>query len=359
MPHNKTRIAIDCMGGDHGICTTIAGVCQAAKEKPEVFFLLFGDKNSIVNELQKYDLATDRYSIHHKDMAISMQEKPANAVRKGVKESSMAGAIKAVADKQADITVSAGNTGALVALTKVILKTIHDIDRPIIASLWPTYEKDKDFNIMMDAGANIHASEKQMLDMCVLGEAFQKVIGCKNIPRVGILNIGAEDIKGHPTERNIHTLLMENDILDSYCGFMEPNKIYGDMCDVFITNGYIGNMIIKTAEGTASGLQSIVTNRIADNVLNKVTAMLALPFLLRVKNIFNPDLYNGGIIIGANGLVIKSHGHSTPKGFYYSILRATKFHDNKLMETIDMQMEKKKNIIHHILTKKKPSKTKA
>jgi phosphate acyltransferase len=308
-------ISLDAMGGDRGAAVVVPGAALALEKYPEVNFLLVGDRVRIEPQLEQHPALAARSRIVHTDIAVEMQDKPSQAVRRG-RGSSMWLALDAVQKGDADFAVSGGNTGALMAMAKLILKTMPGIERPVIAGQWPTLKHN---SIVLDLGANIGASARQLADFALMGAAMARALFRIERPRVGLLNIGVEDIKGIDEVRQAHAWLKENDLPIAYCGFVEGDQIGQGIVDVVVVEGYAGNIALKTAEGTARQMAAYVREALTSSFAAKLGALLADRGLRALRDRMDPRTFNGGPFLGLNGIVIKSHGGMDAFGFANAI----------------------------------------
>ncbi len=309
-------ISLDAMGGDQGPAMVVPGAALALEKHPDVQFLLVGNQARIEEHLQHHPALRERSRIVHTDIAIEMQDKPSQAVRRG-RGSSMWLALEAVQKGEAEVAVSAGNTGALMAMSKLILRTMPGIERPVIAGQWPTVGHN---SIVLDLGANIGATARQLADFALMGAAMARALFHIERPRVGLLNIGVEDIKGIEEVRQAHAWLKENDDLPiDYRGFVEGDQIGQGIVDVVVVEGYAGNIALKTAEGTARQMAAYVREALTSSLAAKLGAVLAQGGLRALRERMDPRRLNGGPFLGLNGIVIKSHGGTDALGFASAI----------------------------------------
>src|SRR5262249_47570530 len=297
-------ISLDAMGGDGGPGVVVPGAAKALEPHPDVRFIFFGHRARIEAELAAHPALRAGASIVHTDVAVEMQDKPSQAVRRG-RGSSMWLSLDAVQKGEADFAVSAGNTGALMAMAKLILKTMPGIERPVIAGQGPTV---KHHGIVLDLGANIGASARQLADFALMGAAMARALFRIERPRVGLLNIGVEEIKGIDEVRQAHAWLKENDLPIEYCGFVEGDQIGQGIVDVVAVEGYAGNIAPKTAEGTAKQMASYVREALMSSFAARLGALLAAGGLRALRARMDPRHLNGGPLLGLNGIAIKSHG---------------------------------------------------
>jgi glycerol-3-phosphate acyltransferase PlsX len=308
-------ISLDAMGGDEGPAVVVPGAAIALERHPDVTFLLFGDQARISAHLQQHAPLAERSRIVHTDAVIEMQDKPSQAVRRG-RSSSMWLALDAVHKHEADFMVSAGNTGALMAMAKLVLTTMPGIERPAIAGLWPTVSGTC---IVLDLGANVGATARQLADFALMGAAMTRAVLGIERPRVGLLNIGVEEIKGVEEVRQAHAWLKENDLPIDYRGFIEGDQIGQGVVDVVVVEGFAGNIALKTAEGTAKQMAAWLREALTGSLAARIGALLAEAGLRALKERMDPRRLNGGPFLGLNGIAIKSHGGTDALGFASAI----------------------------------------
>ena len=300
------------MGGDDAPRMVIEGIDLLAARLPNVKFLLFGDKPQLDPFLERFSHAKQACEVRHAPQIIKSDDKPALALRGG-RESSMRLAINAVSDGEAAGVVSAGNTGALMAIAKFVLKTLPGIDRPAIASYLPTEHGD---SIMLDLGANIECSSDNLVQFAVMGEVFARTVFGIEKPTVGLLNVGVEDLKGNDVVKGAAAILQAKTHLPiKFYGFIEGNDIAAGTVDVVVTDGFTGNVALKTAEGTAKFMSYKLREALTSSFLSKIGAILAKPALLALHQKLDPRRYNGAMLLGLNGICIKSHGGTDALGF--------------------------------------------
>jgi glycerol-3-phosphate acyltransferase PlsX len=296
------------MGGDHGPKVMVPGAALALEQRPDLTFLLFGDEGSIRPHLDHYPELAACTTVHHTDVAVRMDDKPSQALRAGRRTSSMWLAIEAVKQNAADIAVSAGNTGALMAMAKTCLRTLPDIDRPAIAALWPTMRGN---SVVLDLGATIGADADQLVDLAIIGAAMAEVLLGRDRPTVGLLNIGVEEIKGLEAIKQASRRLREIALPTfDYRGFVEGDDIAKGTVDVVVTEGFTGNIALKTAEGTAKQIGQYLREALGRTLLSRIGTFLARGALTALKEKIDPRKVNGGVFLGLDGIVIKSHGSS-------------------------------------------------
>ena len=313
-------IAIDAMGGDHGPSETIPALDLVLKGRSDVSFLIFGDEAQIAPHLTKLKKLKNAAEIIHTDKMIRNDEKPSDALRKG-KGSSMRMAIEAVKDGRAQAVVSAGNTGALMATAKIVLKVIPGIHRPAIASVMPGINGD---TVMLDLGANILVDAENLVQFAVLGAIYARAQKKVDRPRVGLLNIGSEDTKGPDHVRLAAKMLGQVDFPGEYVGFVEGNDITAGVVDVIVSDGYAGNVALKTAEGVGKMVKHYVRDSFSSNPLAMIGGLFAYFSLRSLKDKLDPRRYNGGVFLGLNGLCIKSHGSADAFSFSCAVIQAVR-----------------------------------
>jgi phosphate acyltransferase len=313
----KVRIALDAMGGDHGPSVVVPGAALALAQHPGSTFILFGDEARIEPLLAAHPPLKAASRLVHTDVAVRMDDKPSQALRNGRWKSSMWLAIDAVKKGEADVAVSAGNTGALMAMAKFNLRMLPGIERPAIAALWPTM---KGTCIVLDLGASIGADAEQLVDMAVMGSAMARVLHQIDRPSVGLLNIGVEEVKGLEAVREAGRILRENPLPHiDYIGFVEGDDIGRGKADVVVTEGFAGNIALKTAEGTARQFADYLRGAISQSIWSKIGYLLARPAFRMLRDKMDPNKSNGGVFLGLNGVVIKSHGGTDTEGFAAAI----------------------------------------
>lgn len=326
-------IAVDGMGGDNAPKSVIQGLSQFSDSG--VHFLIYGNETELKPFAEQF-LKNVSYEIRHTDVKVASDMDVLSALRVG-KSSSMGQAINAVKSGEAEAVISAGNTGLYMALAKIILKTAEGIDRPAIASLVPG---KKGNSICLDLGANAECSVKNLIDFAIMGEALARVMFDKKDVSVALLNIGSEDVKGNKLVKQTAEVLKQ--LFDHYAGFVEGNDINKGEVDVIVSDGFVGNVYLKTMEGTAKYIVSELKDALSESFFSKIGALLALPALNHLKQKMDPRLYNGAILVGLNGVVVKSHGGTDDIGF----AAAVRFTINALRENILIrikeQLEKSK-----------------
>ncbi|MCA6114299.1 phosphate acyltransferase PlsX [Bradyrhizobium sp. WSM 1738] len=313
----KVRIALDAMGGDVGASVVIPGAATALTRHPDTEFLLYGDRASIDPELAKHPALKAASRVIHTDIAVSMHDKPSQALRRGRKTSSMWLAIEAVKKGEADVAVSAGNTGALMAMARFCLRTVPGIDRPAIAAVLPTKRGD---SVVLDLGATIGGDAQHLVQMAVMGSAMASVLFDLQRPTVGLLNIGVEEIKGHEEIREAAELLRVMNLPQlEYVGFVEGDGISKGAADVIVSEGFSGNIALKVAEGTARQIVDFLRTEISKSWMAKIGYLFARGAFRALRDKLDPNKLNGGVLLGLTGMVVKSHGGTDAEGFAYAI----------------------------------------
>jgi glycerol-3-phosphate acyltransferase PlsX len=315
VPPGALVIAIDAMGGDHGPAVTVAGAAIALQARSDLFFQLHGDPVRINAELARHPALKGWAQVVATDQFITMDEKPASAIRR--RNTSMANAIHAVKSGEARAVISAGNTGALMAISKMVLKMLtDDLDRPAIGCSWPS---PHGFGTVLDVGANVTSDARQLIEFALMGAAFHKAIWGNDKPSIGLLNVGSEDVKGHDEVREAHRLLRENAFGLNYYGFVEGTDLCEGTTDVVVTDGFTGNIALKTAEGTARFIRNLLREAFKSSPLAMLGAFLASGALKAMAKKIDPGAANGGPLLGLKGIVIKSHGGADAKSFANAI----------------------------------------
>jgi len=313
----KVRIALDAMGGDVGASVVVPGAAISLTRHPDAEFLLFGDQSAINAQLSKHPALKAVSSVFHTDVAVSMHDKPSQALRRGRKTSSMWLAIDAVKKGEADVAVSAGNTGALMAMARFCLRTLPGVDSPAIAAVWPTVRGD---SVVLDLGATIGGDAQHLVTLAALGSAMASVLFDLERPTVGLLNIGVEEIKGREEIREAAELLRAMDLPQlEYVGFVEGDGIGRGAADVIVAEGFSGNIALKAAEGTARQINEFLRDALSSRWLSKIGYLLARPAFRALRDKLDPKKSNGGVLLGLNGVVVKSHGGTDADGFAYAV----------------------------------------
>src|SRR6266478_9640483 len=313
----RVRIALDAMGGDHGAAMVVPGAELSLTRHPDIEFLLFGDRLVVEPLLESRPLLKAASQLVHTDVAVQVHDKPSQALRKGRRRSSMWLAVDAVKKGEADVAVSAGNTGALMAMAKIDLRTMAGINRPAIAALWPTLKGE---SIVLDLGASIGADAEHLVDLAAMGSAMARALFDLDRPTVGLLNIGVEEVKGLEEVREAGRILREAKRPDlDYVGFVEGDDIGKGAVDVVVTEGFAGNIALKTAEGTAKQMAGYLRNAMNRTWRARLGYALAREAFDLMREKMDPGKANGGVFLGLNGIVIKSHGGADAEGFAAAI----------------------------------------
>lgn len=303
------------MGGDSAPAVVVAGVIQAIKRFPEVDFRLFGDETAIHSLLTDHTDLMGRIEVIHTDEKVAPDDKPSNALRRGTK-TSMRMAINDVLDGNAHAVISGGNTGALMAISKFVLRTLPGVDRPAISAIMPSQTGPV---VMLDMGANLECTAENLFQFAVMGAAFYRAALGGKQAKVGILNIGHEEAKGHAYLREAADMIRQSGIAAHYHGFVEGVDLSRGTVQVVVTDGFTGNVALKVAEGVAKFVSGELKRELKNGIISRIGAVLSLRALKRVRQRFNPSLYNGGMLVGLNGIVIKSHGSADAEGFANAI----------------------------------------
>jgi glycerol-3-phosphate acyltransferase PlsX len=313
----KITIALDAMGGDYGPSVVVPSAVHVLKEKSELSIILVGDTDRIQNELASIKNAPHaRIEIQHASQVVEMDDLPSQALR-NKKDSSMRVAINLVKEGKAQACISAGNTGALMATARFVLKTIAGVDRPAIIASLPTI---KGHTHMLDMGANVDSSAENLFEFAVMGSILTSAVDNVENPKVGLLNIGEEEIKGNERVKEAARLLANSDL--NYVGFVEGDDIYKGSADVVVCDGFVGNVSLKTTEGVAQLIAHFVKQEFKKNLFTKLAALIAMPVLSSLKKKIDPRRYNGASFVGLQGIVIKSHGNADNLSFAYAIREA-------------------------------------
>jgi len=326
-------LAVDAMGGDHGPSVTIPASINALSKYDQLHIILVGDKELIQTELQKNKYTNTRLSIQHASEVVEMDESPQSAL-KNKKDSSMRVAINLIKEEKAQACVSAGNTGALMATARYVLKMLPGIDRPAIASSLPS---QKGTTYMLDLGANTDCTAENLLQFAVMGAMLVSSVTGNPKPSIGLLNIGSEDIKGNEVVKQAGELLRRSHL--NFYGNVEGNDIFKGTTDVVVCDGFVGNVALKSAEGIAQLMGRFLTQEFKRNWITKSMAFVSLLVLNRFKKRLDPRRYNGASFLGLKGIVIKSHGGADSYSFFYAIRTAIEESKNNVLENIQKQLE--------------------
>ncbi len=330
----EITLSVDAMGGDAAPAIVMNGIAEARLRYPNTRYLLFGRSDEIQPYLDENALLQDCCDIRHCDDVVTGEQKVSQAIRQG-RNSSMWNAINAVKTGEADGVVSAGNTGALMAMAKLSMRTLPGIDRPAICSLFPNQVGE---TVMLDLGANAQCDVRNLVEFAVMGACFTRAITGLEIPRVGLLNIGSEDLKGTDVLREAAALLRESDLDMDFIGFVEGDDITLGTVDVVVTDGFTGNVSLKTAEGTAKLYTQFLKSAFKSSMMAKLGYLLIKPVLSQVMARTDPRKYNGALFVGLNGVAVKSHGGTDALGFANAIGVAVDMVDRDLNSSIGEQL---------------------
>ncbi len=312
---DSIKIAVDAMGGDGSPKKIIDGIILNNKSNKNVFYKIFGNQNQI-SELIKNKVDSKFYEIIHTDKVIKSTDSPLEGAKRG-KETSMWLAIQSVKEKKADIIISAGNTGALLVVAKLNLKMIENIDKPALSALWPN---KKGMSVVLDLGANIECSSKNLMDFSIMGASLYTSLYPDEKPNVALLNIGSEELKGNETIKETYQILNEKHSVNyNFAGYIEGNHLMDGNVNVIVSDGFTGNIALKTAEGTANFITSELKEAMTRNIMGKISSLLNISNLKKFKKRLDPRLYNGAIFIGLDSPVVKSHGGTDYIGFSNSL----------------------------------------
>jgi len=322
----KVKIAIDAMSGENAPKKILEGIKISLNSNNENFFHLYGKQELLANEISKNKILEQSCKIIDAEEEILDDESPLAAAKRG-KNSSMWKSIESLKNNETDISLSAGNTGAMLVISRLILNTINGIAKPALAALWPN---KNGMNVVLDLGANIECSEKNLTDFACMGSALYKSLFDSDLPKVALLNVGLEEIKGHDELKKSFSFLKENKIKNfNFCGYIEGNQIMNGDVDVIVTDGFTGNVALKTAEGTANFITGGIKNS-----LSKLSMLLSYKSLNKFKEKLDPRKYNGAIFLGLQNPVVKSHGSTDAVGFAHSINVCNKIVKANLIEKI-------------------------
>jgi len=343
----KISIAIDAMGGDNAPDKTIEGIkffLEKNRNNNDFILNIFGKSEEIKNKIEKFKINSNSINIIHSDLVVSDEETPLTAV-KNSKNTSMWNCINHQIEGKSDISLSAGNTGVLLVISRMILKMINNVNKPALAGLWPN---QNGLNVVLDLGANIECNEQNLIDFAELGSALYKSLFPNEKPQVSLLNVGSEEIKGtemlKTASKRLRELSNEDNFL--YKGYIEGNNIMSGNSNVIVTDGFTGNIALKTAEGTAKFITKNLRKSLTENLFSKLSLVFSYYSLKKFKAKLDPRKYNGAIFLGLNGPVVKSHGGIDSFGFYHSLDLCYKIVKGDLMTQI------KKNLKHSISEKK-------
>ena len=309
------KIAVDAMGGDNSPKKIIDGIIHNHQSNKEVCYKIFGDQNKI-SEIVKDKINKDFFEIFHTEDIVKSADSPLEGAKRG-KNTSMWLAIESVKKKEADIVVSAGNTGALLVISKLNLNMIENIDKPALSALWPN---KKGMSVVLDLGANIECSSKNLLDFSIMGASLYTSLYPNDKPNVALLNIGSEELKGNEIIKETYQILNDKKSINyDFAGYIEGNHLMDGEVNVIVSDGFTGNVALKTAEGTANFITSELKNTMTGSLIGKISSFLNISNLRKFKKRLDPRLYNGAIFIGLDSPVVKSHGGTDYIGFSNSL----------------------------------------
>jgi phosphate acyltransferase len=341
-------IAVDAMGGDHGPSVIVPAAWQVLAANKNLHLILVGDRDRLEHQLRglgSYDSA--RLTIQHASQRVEMYESPAVALRTK-KDSSMRVAINLVKEGKADACVSAGNTGALMATARFVLKTLPGIDRPAIISSFPTVQNNRHVR-MLDLGANVDSTPENLFQFAIMGSVLASAVDNIENPKICLLNIGEEDIKGNELVKQAAVLLSQSQLIN-YAGYIEGDRVYKGDVDVVVCDGFVGNVALKIMEGVATMISQLLKSSFNENIFTKIVALLALPVLKGLKKRIDPDRYNGASLLGLQGIVIKSHGGAKQHAFVYAIEAAMIQVEKNIIQRISIEVEQLLKLSSHNAT---------
>jgi glycerol-3-phosphate acyltransferase PlsX len=332
------RISVDAMGGDKGPRVAVHGARLALRERKNISYILHGRREDLDPLLAELPDLKEVSTIVHCDNVITMDEKPTAALRRGRGNSSMWAAIQSVKDGAADVAISGGNTGALMAMSTLCLRPMEGVSRPAIAAIWPSLRAE---TIVLDVGATVDSDAKQLVDFSILGAALARALFDQESPTVGLLNVGTEEMKGIESVKDAARLLTAASGSGfTYHGFVEGDDIGKGTVDVVVTDGYTGNIALKTAEGTARQVGTYVRSALRADLMSRIGALFAGQALSALRRKLDPRSVNGGVFLGLNGIVIKSHGGTDEIGFKSALGLAYEMARNRLIEKIGEGMRR-------------------
>ena len=329
--NKKITIALDCMGGDNAPYIVVKGAELASASNPNIHFLLYGNSDLIAPILKNCSSLKKNHSLIHTEHLIAADEKPSIALRKGTK-SSMRLAINSVKNQESDAIVSAGNTGALMAMSKIVLRSLPEIDRPAIVTCIPNQKRRA--TVMLDMGANVDCDSDVLYQFAVMGHAFAKTVLNIPDPLIGLLNVGSEDLKGNDAVKNAAELIKESALSDYFYGYVEGDDICKGTVDVIVADGFCGNITLKAIEGTAKMVTGIVKEAFLSSILSRVGYLFAKTSLSKLFKQVDPRLHNGAMLVGLNGIVVKSHGGTDEVGFANAIKVAVSLTQDQINQKI-------------------------
>jgi glycerol-3-phosphate acyltransferase PlsX len=331
------RISIDAMGGDHGPDVVIPALMTVATRRTDIRFVIYGREEIVRPILARYPKLVEVSELIHCEVAVRMDDKPSAALRNGRWKSSMWKAIEAVKNGTADACISAGNTGALMAMSKFCLRTMATIDRPAIAAIWPTLRGE---SVVLDVGATIGADAHQLIDFAILGTGMARSVFGIDRPTVGMLNVGVEEIKGQEEVKEAGRMLRDANMASlNYVGFVEGNDIGKGAVDVVVTEGFSGNIALKTAEGTARQFAQYLREAMSRTLMARIGYIFARGAFNRLREKLDVGRSNGGVFLGLNGIVVKSHGGADSNGFAAAVELGYDMVRNRLLDRIEADLD--------------------
>ena len=344
---NKTTISIDCMGGDLGEQEVLNGIIKAYHKNSSLFFIIHGSGNILPKLLRKQKKLLGAFKYIEAENIVSMRDKPSQALRNG-RNTSMWNALTSVSNGEADVAISCGNTGALMAMSMIKLKKINGINRPAIAVLWPSTNY-RGFNILLDAGADIKADAHDLCQYALMGVTYAKSGFNIKKPRLGILNVGTEEHKGSSELQEAAFIIEKlSSLLDfKFIGYVEGDDIPSSKIDVIITDGFTGNIALKTGEGTATLVRTLFKETFTNSLMTKIASLLAYKPLKNLRKRIDPRRVNGGVFLGLNGTIVKSHGSADALGVYAAISLACELTKNNFQKNLEkkvLQINNQKNL---------------
>lgn len=327
-------ISIDAMSGDAGLAVTAPAVLNALKKHPDLEIIMVGDETLMTEAIGH---KPNNLTFKHTTQVVEMDEAPASALR-GKKDSSMRVAINLVKEETVDACVSAGNTGALMATGRFVLRMLEGVDRPAICAALPTI---KSHSWMLDLGANVDSGAEHLLQFAIMGSALIRAVDNKESPSIGLLNVGEEEVKGNHVVKSAAALLNKANL--NYYGFVEGDDIYKGTVDLIVSDGFVGNVALKSSEGVAMMIRHFLSFEFKRNLFRKISGVIAMPVLKSLKNRIDPRHYNGASLLGLNGVLVKSHGGTDAYGFEHAIMAAYHQVKNSLLDKIKREMD---NMLH-------------
>ena len=332
--NNQIIIAVDAMGGENSPKKIIDGIVHFSRNKNNIFYKIFG-KNELIDKNIKNRISQNNYEIINTEEFVKDEDSALSGAKN--KNTSMWLAVESVKKKESDIVISAGNTGVLFVISKLNIKMIENIDKPALSALWPN---KNGMNVVLDLGANVECSEKNLIDFSIMGSSVFKSLYPDEEPKVALLNIGSESIKGNETIKNTYTKLREMKNNFIFKGYVEGNNIMSGNVNVIVTDGFTGNIALKTAEGTANFITSELRKAYTNSVMGKLSSLLNINNLKKFKEKLDPRNYNGAIFIGLKSPVVKSHGSTDYIGFSNSLSVCEKIVKGKLINKIEENIQK-------------------